>query len=287
MKVLLVGKSSFIARRVGAWFLQKPVPAEIESISVRDDSWNQFDLSGFDAVIYTAAIVHRKDDVAEESYNAVNARLPFAFAQAAKAAGVKQFVFLSTMGVYGQGKKLPAGNIVDEHTPLKPLPGYGSSKLKGERLIQSLADEAFRVSIIRPANVYGKDCKGGYISGFARVTSLLPVLPRAFETSKQGMLFVDNLAELCWLTVHSDCSGVYPAQDRTPVSAYDVMRAIADCICPKKKPLRASAGLKLLQRNAMVIKLFGGVSYSEEYAKCPLGDYQLVEFREAIKEWFE
>ena len=44
--------------------------------------------------------------------------------QAAKAAGVKQFVFLSTMGVYGQDKKLPNGNIVDENTPLKPFPGY-------------------------------------------------------------------------------------------------------------------------------------------------------------------
>ena len=286
MKVLLVGTTSFIAQRVGAWFLRKPVPAEVKYISVRDDSWKQFDLSGFDAVIYAAAIVHRKDDVMAESYDAVNAQLPFAFAQAAKAAGVKQFVFLSTMGVYGQGKRLPVGNIVDEHTPIKPLPGYGSSKFKGEQLVQSLEDQSFCVSIIRPANVYGKGCKGSYIAGFAKITSALPVLPRAFEESKQGMLFVDNLAELCWLIVHSDCSGVYPAQDRTPVSAYDIMRTMANCICPKKKALRAPV-LKLFRWNRLVTKLFGGVSYSAEYAKCPLGDYQLVEFHEAIKEWFE
>ena len=286
MKVLIVGKNSYIAQRVGAWFIKKPAPPEVESISVRDDSWRQLDLSAFDAVIYTAAIVHRKDDVPEELYDAVNAQQPFAFAQAAKAAGVRQFVFLSTMGVYGQVKKLPAGNVVDAQTPLKPFPGYGSSKLKGERLIQSLADESFRVSIIRPANVYGKGCKGGYISGFAKITSMLPVLPRAFEESRQGMLFVDNLAELCWLAVHADCSGVYPAQDRTPVSAYDIMRAMAECICPKKKTLRGEAALKLIQGNALVTKLFGGVSYAEDYAKCPLGDYQLVEFREAIREYF-
>ena len=133
MKVLIVGKNSYIAQRTGAWFEKKP--AGVEYISVRDDSWRQKNLTGFDAVIYTAAIVHRKDAVPEEVYDAVNAQQPFAFAQAAKAAGVKQFVFLSTMGVYGQGKKLPAGNIVDENTPLKPFPGYGSSKLKGERLL--------------------------------------------------------------------------------------------------------------------------------------------------------
>ena len=287
MKVLIVGKNSYIAQRTGAWFEKKPVPAQVEFISVRDDNWKQKDLSGFDAVIYTAAIVHHKDEVPLETYDAVNAQQPFEFAQAAKAAGVKQFVFLSTMGVYGQDKKLPNGNIVDANTPLKPFPGYGSSKLKGEQLIQGLQDEIFHVSIIRPANVYGKGCKGGYISGFAKITSTLPVLPRAFEESRQGMLFVDNLAELCWLVVNSDCSGVYPAQDRTPVSAYDIMRALADCICPKKKSLRGQTALKLIQGNGLVNKLFGGVSYAEDYATCPLGDYQLVEFPEAIKEWFE
>ena len=286
MKVLIVGKNSYIAQRTGAWFLKKPEPAEMAYISVRDDSWRQTDLGGFDAVIYAAAIVHRKDDVPEAVYDAVNAQQPFAFAQAAKAAGIKQFVFLSTMGVYGQLKKLPAGNIVDAQTPLRPFPGYGSSKLKGERLLQSLQDETFHVSIIRPANVYGKGCRGGYISGFAKLTSTLPVLPRAFEQSRQGMLFVDNLAELCWLAACSDRSGVYPAQDRTPVSAYEIMRAMADCICPKKKALRGEAALKLVQGNALVNKLFGGVSYAEDYARCPLGDYQLVEFREAIKEYF-
>ena len=131
MKVLIVGKNSYIAQRTGAWFEKKPVPAEVEYISVRDDSWRQKNLTGFDAVIYTAAIVHRRDAVPEEVYDAVNAEQPFAFAQAAKAA------------------------------------------------------------------------------------------------------------------------------------------------------------LKLVQGNALVNKLFGGVSYAEDYAKCPLGDYQLVEFRDAIKEWFE
>lgn len=287
MKILIVGKNSYIAQRVGAWFLRKPAPPEVAFISVRDDSWKQLDLAGFDAVLYAAAIVHRKDAVPQELYDAVNAQQPFAFAQAAKAAGIRRFVFLSTMAVYGQGKKLPAGNIVDAQTPLEPDSFYGSSKLKGERLIQSLADETFRVSIIRPANVYGKGCKGGYISGFAKITSVLPVLPRAFEEAKQGMLFVDNLAELCWLAVHADCSGVYPAQDRTTVSAYDIMRAMADCICPKKKALRGEAALKLVRGNALVTKLFGGISYAEDYAKCPLGDYQLVEFRDAIKDYFE
>lgn len=287
MRVLIVGKNSYIAQRTGIWFVKKPTISKVEYISVRDDSWKNADLSEFDAVIYTAAIVHHKDRVPEELYDAVNAQQPFEFALAAKAAGVKQFVFLSTMGVYGQEKKLPYGNIVNEYTRLKPTSFYGSSKLKGEKLLQSIESSSFHVSIIRPANVYGKDCKGGYISGFAKITSMLPVLPRAFEGSRQGMLFVDNLAELCWLIVNSNCSGVYPAQDRTPVSTYDIMSAMADCICPQKKFIKCQTVLKPVQGNAIVNKLFGGISYSENYAKCPLGNYQLVEFRDAIIEWFE
>ena len=67
MKVLIVGKNSYIAQRTGTWFEKKPVPVEVAYISVRDDNWKQADLSDFDAVIYTAAIVHRKDEVPLET----------------------------------------------------------------------------------------------------------------------------------------------------------------------------------------------------------------------------
>ncbi len=286
MKVLIVGKNSYIGRRTGEWFEAKPVPVRVNYISVRDDRWKQADLSSYRAVIYAAAVVHRRDRVPEEIYDAVNADQPFEFAQAARKAGVGQFVFLSTMAVYGQEKKLPAGCIVDAGTPLRPAPGYGSSKLKGEKLLQSLEDDTFHVSIIRAANVYGKGCRGGYISGFARITSLLPVLPRAFEDCRQGMLFVDNLAELCWLAANSSCSGVYPAQDAAPVSAIEIMRVMAGIICPGKKEVGAEGLLKLFQGNPLVRKLYGGVSYAQEYARCPLGEYQLAEFGDAIREWF-
>lgn len=286
MKVLIVGKNSYIAQRIGKWFAGKTEKPEIDYISVRDDSWKAMDLSSFDTVIYAAAIVHHKDYIPEETYDRVNAYQPFEFAEFAKAQGVKQFIFISTMGVYGQDKKLPSGNVVDETAPLNPCSFYGSSKLKGERLLQGLEDDVFHVSIIRPANVYGKDCKGNYISGFAKIVRHLPILPRAFENAKQGMLYVDNLAELCWLVAGSDCSGVYPAQDIEPVSSFEIMRAMADCICPKKRSLRCSRIFKLFKKLSIVNKLFGGVSYSNEYAKCPLGDYQLTDFKTAIKECF-
>ena len=287
MNILIVGKNSYIARRCAAWFAAKSPQPRVDLISVRDEGWRSRDLSVYDAVLYTAAIVHRKDDVPESVYDEVNARQPRAFAEAARAAGVRQFIFLSTMGVYGKEKQLPDGCVIDADTPLLPASFYGSSKLKGETLLRELESPDFHVSIIRPANVYGRDCKGNYIPGFAKITRLLPLLPRAFDGARQGMLFVDNLAELCWLAAGSDRSGVYPAQDRRPVSSYEIMRAMAACICPRKPSLRVGALLRPFARHPLVVKLFGGVSYADDYAACPLGNYALKDFDEAIREVFE
>ncbi len=286
MKVLIVGKNSYIARRTGQWFMKKSPDVAVDYISVRDDGWKNHDFSVYDAIVYAAAIVHHKDYIPEETYDMVNAQQPYELAQLAKAAGVTQFVFLSTMGVYGQDKKLPHGNIVDANTPLTPCSFYGSSKLKGEKLLQSLDDGTFHVSVVRPANVYGKDCKGNYISGFAKIVRLLPLLPNAFASSKQGMVYVDHLAELCWLVANSDRSGVYPAQDQAAVSSFEIMCAMADCICPRKKSVHCDWLFKPFAGLSIVNKLFGGISYDEEYAKCDLGDYQFTDFATAIKECF-
>ena len=104
------------------------------------------DLSGFDAVVFAAAIVHRKDITDESLYNRVNAQLPYDLAQKAKAEGVKRFLFLSTAGVYKSNKTLPA-SIITADTPLEPDGPYGKSKLEGERLLKTLADDNFLLSI--------------------------------------------------------------------------------------------------------------------------------------------
>lgn len=273
MKLLIAGKNSYIGCHIAEYVRQQEPNSEICCFSVRDESWRQIDFSGFDAMVFAAAIVHRKDVTDETLYRRINAELPFEVAKKAKTQGVKRFLFLSTAGVFGIDKGLPVGNVIDENTPLRPVGFYGESKLEGERLLETLVDDDFLLSIVRPMNVYGKDCPGNYIPIFKKLTRLTPVLPKAFLNVKQGMVHVEHLAKLCYLALRAEHGGIYHAQDSRAVSSFEIMQAMAKGMGQKKVSLPCHTPWKLLSKLGPVNKLFGGVAYSDAFAACPLGTY--------------
>ena len=284
MKLLIAGKNSYIGCHIGEFVRTKEPDSDVRYISVREDDWKTCDLSDFDAVVFAAAIVHRKDITDEKLYHQVNAQLPYEFARKAKAQGVKRFLFLSTAGVYDSDKTLPNTMIISADTPLEPDSLYGKSKLEGEKLLGTLADEDFLVSIVRPMNVYGKDCPGNYIPMFKKLTRLTPVLPKAFLDVKQGMVHVEHVAKLCYLALKADCGGVYHAQDDEPVSSYEIMQALAKGMGKKRLSLPCHGLMKLFSKVGPVIKLFGGVAYAKELAVCPLGSYTDADTRKLLEE---
>lgn len=283
MKLLIAGKNSYIGCHIGAFAREQG--AQAEAVSVRDTHWKDLDLSGFDAVVFAAGIVHRKD-ATKEAYRRVNTELPFALGKMAKEQGVKQFLFLSTAAVYGVGKGIP-GNTVTADTLLNPQSMYGKSKLEGERRLLTLADDGFAVSIVRPMNVYGKDCPGGYISAFQKLTRLLPVLPGACRDVRQGMVYIENLARLCWMILESGRGGVYHAQDERSLSSWELMHCIAAGLGKEKKTMNCEWAVRPLRKLSPVVKLFGGVAYSEDLAGCPLGEYAKVAPEEGLKKTVE
>lgn len=160
MRVLIVGKNSYIGQCIGKWLCAKENPPAVDYISVRDEAWREQDYTSYDAVIFTSAIVHQKNVDNWKLYKEVNAELPREFAELAKAHGVEQFVFLSTAGVYDSEKSLPAGKVIGKETPTAPTGMYGKSKLMGEEGLKELTSDSFHVSIVRPMNVYGCGCRG-------------------------------------------------------------------------------------------------------------------------------
>lgn len=284
MKVLVAGKNSYIGCHIGEFVRAQEPDSDVQYISVRDDSWKNQDLSEFDAVVFAAAIVHRKDITDEALYYQVNAQLPYEFAQKAKEEGVKRFLFLSTAAVYGVGKTLPHTMTITGDMPLAADDLYGKSKLEGEKLLEKLADKDFLVSVVRPMNVYGKDCPGNYIPMFKKLTRLTPLLPKAFLDVKQGMVHVEHVAKLCYLALKADCGGVYHAQDDEPVSSYEIMMALATGMGKKKASLPCHGLMKLFSRMSLMVKLFGGVAYAKELAVCPLGVYADVDTRTLLEE---
>lgn len=283
MKILIVGKNSYVGRSVQAWFAKKESAPVVEAISVREDGWRQMDFSDCDAVIFTAALVHRPDITDTELYEKLNVQLPLDFARHVKRQGVERFVFLSTVSVYKASRSLPEGCVIDSTTPLEPDSLYGQSKLRAERVLAELDDESFHVSVIRSTYVYGPGCRGTHISALRRLARTLPVLPKAFPKAALGMVYHENLAELCWLIVHSDCSGIYMAQDAAPLSTYQVLKTME----PKKPEFPCTALFRPFVWASLVKRLFGGSRYSEELSRCPLGNYQLVSPAEGIRRTIE
>lgn len=271
MKVLIIGKNSYIGKHIGQYILNQG--DQVAYISVRDNRWKQEDFSTFDAVVFAAAIVHCKGLADAALYDQVNTQLPREFGEKVQAQGVRKFLFLSTAAVYGAEKNLPKGCVISKDTPLEPKDLYGKSKLKAERLLMELASEKFSVSVIRPMNVYGKNCPGNYIASFQKLTCKLPFLPKAFTEVKQGMVHVEHLAKLCYLVLQTNSSGIYHAQDPEPVSSYEMMAAMAKGMNKKKKEVPCHVLVRCFSRLRLVVKLFGGVAYDQELVDCSLGSY--------------
>lgn len=283
MKVLIIGKNSYIGENVKKYLNAFGHDVCEFDVEHRDLCENLFE--EVDSVIHVAAIVHRKDIKEYETYKRINVELPFKVAQLAKAKGVKQFVFLSSMAVYGADKSLK-GVWLNENFKCQPESFYGKSKYEAETLLNTLEDNDFKVAHIRPANVYGKDCRGSYMRVFKKIVEKLPFIPVAFENVKQGMLYIENLCELIKLIVEKNARGIFPAQDKNPVSSVEMMTEISNALNIKRKKSKIVTWAFNIFRVSAVKKLYGGVAYDQAYSTTELGDYCKYTFSQGIYKTF-
>lgn len=286
MKVLITGKNSYIGTHVRDFLME--YGHIVDELDTLTEEWKTYDYSSFDAIVHVAAIVHENaKKSSEELFRAVNTELPYNIARLAKKAGVKQFVFMSTMAVYGCEKKLPKGNVIDENTPLNPKTLYGRSKLEAEKLLMALQDESFHVAIIRPPNVYGKDCPGNYMNAFKKIALKIPVFPDAFRESRQSMLYIDNLSYLINLLLETINNGIYHPQDDQIPNTCELIKTISSCL-EIKRNFSCVFGLfvRIICFIPIIKKVYGGVSYSNKISSFFDNRFQVVSFVDGIKKTF-
>ncbi|MCL2546595.1 MAG: NAD-dependent epimerase/dehydratase family protein [Oscillospiraceae bacterium] len=205
-KILITGADSYIGTSFENWVGQYPGEYAVETIDMIDGSWRERDFFGFDVVFHVAGIAHIKETKGNENlYYDVNRDLAVETARLAKDAGAAQFIFLSTMSVYGLG----SGSITSDTNP-NPKNHYGKLKLEAEKLIQALDDETFKTAIIRPPMVYGKDCKGNY-AALSRMAKKMPMFPRI--DNKRSMIYIDNLCEFVRLLIEKSNGGLFLPQN--------------------------------------------------------------------------
>lgn len=282
MKVLITGKSSRIGNRLEQ-HLKQAGGYSVEKLSMRGN-WEDTDLSVYDAVVHCAAIAHQKEqDGEEDMYMQVNAKMTAQLAEKAKAAGVGCFVFLSTMGVYSEHGDMKRMVTIDKDTREAPNTLYGKSKLEAERLIAPMADDGFRVCLLRPPLVYGKDCRGNY----ARIRSLALKLPFMPDLDNQrSMLYVGNLCEFIKMLLDNPKSGTYFPQNREFVNTKDMLRNIADAEGKKMRffGLLGSLVRGLMSNNALVQKVFGNLVYDMSLSDTFDFKYCTTTFEDSFKD---
>lgn len=281
-KVVITGKGSYIGSHIKEW-LEDSNNYDVQEVDVEQEKWRMYDFSGVKTVVHVAGIVHQPHISDWDLYKKVNVDLPIEIANRAKQQGVKQFIFLSTMAVYGGSKRLRK-NVISFNTSTNPTDMYGQSKLMAENQLKQMEDKCFKIVIVRPPNVYGKGCKGNYISKFTDIVKKLPVIPDVFIDVKQSMIYIDNLSNFIKLLIDEECAGVYMPQDREPVSTVELIEAISMGINrPLKKSKFMGIGIHILKWLPIIRKAYGGIEYDVGLSQHRDKNYIVIEFEAAIQ----
>lgn len=219
-RLLITGKNGYIAQKFAQFLREFPDEYDETLISLRDSGWREADFSQYDAVLHTAGIAHIKETSDNAAlYYQINRDLTLEVAKAARAAGVKQFVFLSSVSVYG----LEEGTITRETLP-KPSSHYGRSKLQAEEGICQLQTDHFAVSILRPPMVYGEGCKGNYQT-LVKIARKTPVFPDYWN--QRSMVSIGTLCACMKEILDKEKTGVFFPQEREYICTCKMVQQIA------------------------------------------------------------
>ena len=270
-KILLTGANSFVGKN----YIASSQFNDIEEVCLIERKIDDIEFSKYETIIHLAAIVHQSAKIPEATYYEVNRDLCIEVAKAAKIAGVKQFIFLSTMKVYGTYKK---GQLPwNENSECFPDDSYGKSKLEAENILKEIEDDQFIVSIIRTPLVYGAGVKANMLN-IIRLIDKISILPLGNTNNKRSFTAVENLVGYIDRIIELRSSGVFITMDEKPLSTTELARIIAKNMNKKvylfKLPkVIIRIGLSLFPR--IFERLFGSFELNNELTLKKL-DFELV-----------
>ena len=173
--ILITGAGSYVGECVRKYMLAHG-EYQIDAVDTMGDNWKMADYGLYDAVFHVAGIAHvNADPKMEPLYYKVNRDLTIEVAKHAKAAGVKQFVFMSSQIVFHESQSLKT-EVLTADTKENPNGFYGDSKLQAEKGLHELECDCFKVCILRPPMIYGPNSKGNF-PRLAKLATKVPVFP--------------------------------------------------------------------------------------------------------------
>ena len=260
-KILITGTSGYVGSHI-AESLERSGNT-VQRLSVRNSLWKNQSFSNIDTLIHTAALVHNNDPSAKlEDYFKINTHLPIELAKKAKKDGVHQFIFMSTMAVYGKAGDLGQVEKITDPSEIHPVTNYGISKAKAEEQLFEMNDERFKVVIVRPPMIYGKDSPGNF-SKLKKVAEILPVIPKI--NNMRSALYIKNLDGYIKQLIEKGSNGIYHPKDSFNFDTTEVITEIRNA--QKKKTILIPIPrftYPLLNRVKVISKLYGNLIYGND-----------------------
>ncbi len=284
VKVLITGAGSYIGTSFEEYVKEHYPNISVTTVDMIDGSWREHDFSPYDVVFHVAGISHtdigKADEATKEKYYAVNTDLAIEVAEKSKDSGVEQFIFMSSMIIYG------GTGYVDEHTAPAPSNFYGDSKWQADKGVRSLATSTFHVAVLRPPMIYGRGCKGNYPI-LAKIAKETPVFPRI--ENKRSMLYIENLCEFVSLLTLSGRGGVFVPQNAEYSNTSSLVTMIADSHSKELQGLRIlSPPVAIAERmpgriGNLARKAFGNSCYDQRLSVYEGLYYQKTSLGESIR----
>ena len=312
MKFLVTGANGFVGKALCAELLRQgqsvraavrsehaPIDdAEVVVVGTIDGGtgWGAA-LRGIDTVIHLAARVHVMKDKAADplaEFLKVNLYGTSNLAQQAASAGVKRFVYVSSVKVNGEQTTVNRPLLeADEPDPQDP---YGMSKWRAEQDLQRIAHETgLGVVIVRPPLVYGPGVKGNFFSLLAAIDRGIP-LPLAGAHNTRSLVYVGNLVDalIACATQAAAAGQTYLVSDGADVSTAMLVEKIAGALGRNSRSFYLPPGLlraaaSLLGRAEQMDRLFGSLRVNDEKLRRELGwspPYTLEQGLRATADWY-
>lgn len=316
-RILLTGGSGYIGTNAERYLTEYNAGQgrecyHVDTLSLRDESWENYDFSSYDTVLHLAGIAHADiGHVSEEikqKYYEVNCNLAVRTAAKAKAEGVPQFIYMSSVIIYGESAGVGKKKHITADTIPKPANFYGDSKWQAEQRLKDMlkkcpvsetlgnenAEESesdvgesdFCIACVRPPMVYGKGSKGNFPL-LVKLAEKMPVFPDI--TNERSMIYIDNLCEFLRLLIDSGKGGTYLPQNAEYTSTSQMVKAIGEAKGKKIHLMKAlNPFVKLASKipgkiGGMANKAFGSLTIEQAFSESEISGYQIYDLQESIE----
>lgn len=252
-------------------------------------------LDGIETVVHLAARVHVMHDTSTvplDEFRRVNVAGTECLAREAAKAGVRRFIFVSSIKVNGEETNFP----YTEDKPVNPSDPYGISKMEAEQALQGIqAETGMEVVIIRPPLVYGPGVKANFYNLMKIVNSGM-YLPLGSVANNRSLIYIENLVDAIVTCIcHPKAAGqTYLVSDGEDVSTPELVRRVAYAleksvrIFPFPPGLLRFAG-KLLGKSGPIERLVGSLVIDSSKIRRELGWKPPSTMQQGLKltaEWY-